>query len=186
MRPTLRSLLAASVAILALWGCRNQSEHGATRKADDPIIVVVFDAGRPADPDSRSSGIRLAVWEDGTVLVASDSLHPDRDMRVGQLSPDGLNSALRDLDRAGFFTQPETFLIAPDSAYIRVTARSTTSTRTHALDTYYQTQIDWWPSVVAALDRLRPTEVRPVSDAATNGTFRGYILAEWWRTTWTR
>src|SRR5690606_14154452 len=154
--------------------------------ADAPIVVVLFDAGRPADPESRSSGIRLAVWEDGTVLVASDPLHPDREMRVGLLEPNELTSALSDLDRAGFFTRPETVLVAPDSSFVRVTARSAATTRTHALDTYYQSQIDWWPAVIAALERLRPAEVRPVEAAATEGTFRGYVLAEWWRTPWAR
>ncbi|MFM9996219.1 MAG: hypothetical protein ACKVU4_10505 [Phycisphaerales bacterium] len=186
MRPAFPSLLTASVVLPALWGCGPRTERGGTATIDAPIVVVVFDAGRPANPSARSSGVRLAVWEDGTVLVAADPLHPERDMRVGQLAPDQLTAALSDLDQAGFFAQPATFLVAPDSDHLRVAARSKGTEQTHSLDRYHQLHADWWPPVIAALEQLRPPKTWPVADAATDGEFRGYILAEWWRTPWAR
>ncbi len=153
---------------------------------EPPTVVVVFDAGRPADPESRSSGVRLAVWDDGTALVATDPLHPANDMRLGNVTPEQLSAALAEMEKAGFFEKEDSVLVAPDSAYVRITARSNGVTRTHLIDSYQQTQAAWWTPVAFALEGLRPTETRPVAEGATDGAFRGYIIDEWWRTAWTR
>lgn len=149
-----------------------------------PAVVVVFDAGRPADPASMSSGVRLAAWEDGTTLIAADQLNPASDLRVGAIAPEQLAAVLQELELGGFFTESDSVLVAPDSAFVRVTARSGSVTRTHMLDAHHQSHAAWWPRAAIALERLRPADTRPIADEATDGQFRGYVLAEWWRTAW--
>ncbi|MBC7771447.1 MAG: hypothetical protein H7210_03015 [Pyrinomonadaceae bacterium] len=154
-------------------------------ESDAPIVVAVFDAGM-GDPAARSSGIRLAVWDDGTVLTCTDPLHPDKDMRVGRLSPQQLAAGLRDLNRAEFFVHPNMSHVAPDSSYLTIAAKSKEGVRTHRLDTYGQSQVHWWPRALAALEKFRPGETRPVREMATQGQFRGFVVDEWWRTPWRR
>lgn len=198
-------VLAVVAGLSALPGCSDPpppppprqgdaaAKHTLSVSANDPTLVVSYDAGMPADPESRSSGVRLAVWEDGTVLAATDPLHPDRSMRVGRLTSEQAAAAWSALDQSGFFAQPDTFLVAPDSAYVKITARSggdeegaAARTHTHSLDTYYQSQTAWWPRVEAALAKFHPDETGDVTAVAEKGVFRGYIVAEWWRTPWAR
>lgn len=152
------------------------------------LVVVTYDARNRAGSGTSNSGIRLAVWEDGTVLRAVDPLHPDKDGRmcVGRLTSEQAAAAWAALGQSGFFSEQDTILVTPDSQHERVSVTLRNVTRTHALDTYHQSQTAWWPRVEAALEQFRPDDTRPVAEDAKDGAFRGFIVAEWWRTPWVR
>ncbi len=172
---------------LALIACNRAAPSPPAPKIaahnPDPVIVVTYDGGM-GDPTIRTSCIRLAVWDDGTALTCTDPLLADGAMAVGCVDPAQLASALADIEAAGFFDHPPISAWAPDSQNYRITARSKGRTRTHGAMTLDQSTPEWWAPCGAAVQTLTVTDTHPISDVATGGVFRGYVMAKWWQTPW--
>jgi hypothetical protein len=155
-------------------------------KGDAPLIVRLFTPGMPPPPCSdRDSGLTLAVWSDGVVLIAADPLRPLRGLRVGQVDPTLVRSALDRVDESGFFWRPQV-VPAVDAAYASVRVTRSGTTARHFSDGSTSGDADWWKLVLSALEPLNPECTRPLSEVLQSGEFRGYVAADWGSTPWVK
>lgn len=193
MRRALRVFPTLLIAAVFAAGCKSSQSSSATTAPSEPILVVVYDGGLPViefdNPDkpmSRSSGVRLAVWEDGVVLFTENPRHPTHDMRIGRLSPAELARANRQLLGTGLHLHPDVSRVFPDGTYVSVRFVHRESVTKHTLYEFEQGWPAWWPQVLSTLESFIPVESQPISKVATDGEFRGYVPHAWFRTPWAR
>jgi len=155
---------------------------GATK---EPQILVEFQAGMTF-PETQTSGVRLVVWGDRSVLYWVDPMHPAKDMRVGQLSESQLEAAWKTVHESGLTTHPDAAYVVPDASSVRVVIQVEGKTHTHWASDYRLTNTGWWSKAEEALAKFRPARSQPVAEVATGGMYRGYDVKEWWRTSWRR
>lgn len=190
MRLAATLLLCVVSNLIFTSGC----ERDAAVQAAPPVqanpqdLRVVFEFIRSRGPvgSPDGSGIRLAVWEDGSVLFGVDPENPENQMRVGQLSAAELELAWKAVRESGLTTRPDTSYLVPDADAIGVVMHVDGRKHSHWFSDYRWAGIDWWPKAEEALAKFRPAISQPVAEVATDGMYRGYYVKEWWRTSWRR
>lgn len=184
MRVAITVLAMFAIGLLCASGC--QRATGVKANPQDLRIVFEFIPSRGPIGSSDGSGIRLAVWEDGSVLFGVDPMNPEREMRVGQLSAAELELAWKAVRESGLTTRPDTSYLVPDADAIGVVVHVDGRKHSHWFSDPRWAGIDWWPKAEEALAKFRPATSQPVAEVATDGMYRGYNVKEWWRTSWRR
>lgn len=158
---------------LCIFSCQDGLNPKPSRQL--PRIVVDFDAGMPADRTTRSSGVRMAVWDYGVVLFGTDEMHSAKDVQVGQLSAAELAEAWKAVRESGLTSHPDVSYVVPDSSSVKVVIQDGERTHTHSLSNYRWANVMWWPDAKAALAKFRPGTSKS-AELAIDGTFRGYFI----------
>lgn len=188
MREAITGLTIVLIGLFGASGCQRDAKMQAVpamnAAAQAPHMYFDYEVAWPMFRTSVSSGLRLAVWEDGIVLFGSDPNHPTKDMRVGQLHPAELKAAWEAVRTSGLTTTPDGCSLAPDDDCARIVHLKDGKTQYWLWGN--PSGADWWPKAEEALAKFRPATSQPVAEVATDGMYRGYNVKEWWRTSWRR
>ncbi len=185
-------IVALSSAAAVLLAAASQDEKAA---AEWPCVAVWHQDGMKAKPND---GLRIAVWEDGTILF---SPRPDRlgeHMLVGRVEKKDVETMLAGLRAAGFWDEHRSDVV-PDSAYTTIAASDGQKRTVHRWHEYllpgfgsdintdkdYRAFVRMWKRTSGAIEALPPIEVRRLSDElGEKRVFRGYIADKPHETVW--
>lgn len=172
--------------------------HLDSTRADPPTFVAFTSPGYPG-PEGPRGGLVLAVWSDGVVLFAADPMAPGKALRVGRIEEQRVGVTSARLSEVGFFDFPEAQHVGMHASSMRLSALQGKQRRTQewdevlpsasgswSLDTSLLTFADMWTRSKAALARLRPAASTPLEQAASGGSFRGYLTEQPYDTPWLR
>jgi hypothetical protein len=163
-------------------------------------VLVRHGRDRPA-PAPDESGLALAVWSDGSILLPAAEADADASLLVGKVDPNDLAAALHSLREAGFFTAERASYAVPDAGSAAILARDGGQFAARiwhgslnpgfggnvGTDADYRSFVKMWKAAESALRSLTPLEVQPLSDYLkqhATDTFRGYRPADPWQTPW--
>jgi hypothetical protein len=92
-----------------------------------PCIALTFDSGMTV-PGEGKGGLRMAIWEDGSVLM-----QPDRSISehilIGNLDGEDLETALQRIVQTGLFSGSREGYIVPDAAFSSLMIRTETESK---------------------------------------------------------
>lgn len=187
-----------SIASVAAFGWPAASQVAPAPKDPRPCIVLVQHGGNaPAD----QSGLRLAVWSDGAVLIPRSDREVGPHLLVGTLDPEEVVSAASTIAEAGFFTTERYGYAVPDGGYAVMLVRTDDASAAHCwheclspgyggninTDLEYLSFVRMWKKAASALGALTPSHVQRLADylaEAQASDFRGYDPTEPWKTPW--
>ncbi|MBA4148986.1 MAG: hypothetical protein H0X66_12790 [Verrucomicrobia bacterium] len=166
-------------------------EIKAVMENDWPVLVHVRRGNR------RTPGpeLKFAYWQDGTVLLRADD---SSRLLVGKVEHPGTWRMWNALREAAFFTTSREGYVVPDASYETIMIHSGNESAVHSwhgvltpnfggnieTDAEYRSFVEMWKQSVAAIAKLTPTQLRPLSEAAKDGTFRGYVVDKPAETEW--
>lgn len=145
------------------------------------------------------SGLELAVWKDGTILVAaSERRLPGQGILVGKVDPKDLETALKQISDAAFFDSwSSRVVVGGGSTSISVEHGDKVATvaRTETLmpgvgvnvsaDPRSRALVRMWRRTRGAIEGISPIELSLLEkQIGKQGTFRGYNLNNPVSTAW--
>jgi hypothetical protein len=182
---------AIAIAILAWFSGAVVSEPND----DDSCIAIWRYRGNIAS----SHGLELAIWKDGTILVAANERSsPGERILVGKVETRDIDEALGRIREAGFFDKWDSPAVV-DAAFtvIHVNAggKAATVARTETLmpgvgvnvsaDPKSRALVRMWRRTRGAIEFISPIELSRLEEkVAATGKFRGYNLADPVKTSW--
>lgn len=165
-------------------------EIEAVMEKDWPVLVHVRSGSRSPGPE-----LKLAYWQDGTVIQANDD---SGQLLVGNAGHPGPWRMWQGLRKAEFFTTEREGYVVPDSRYETIMVHHGSEAAMHSwhgvlkrgfggdieTDVEYREFVEMWKETVAAIEELTPSETRPIFEVAKDGKFRGYVVEEPAETEW--
>jgi hypothetical protein len=163
-----------------------------------PCIALVQHGGN--SPDAQS-GLRLAAWPDGAVLMPRSDRGVGGHLLVGTLDPEEVVSVVETIGKAGFFAVERYGYAVPDGEYAVMLVRTGDVSAAHCwheclspnyggninTDLEYLSFVRMWRKAAGALYALTPSHVQRLAaylaEAQAND-FRGYDPTEPWQTPW--
>jgi hypothetical protein len=166
-----------------------------THPADWPCLAVWHDGGMRRN---ANSGLKLAVWSDGTILLSPREEKPGESLLVGKVDESDVKAMLQAVRDAGFFELGRDYVV-PDSSYATIAVRGDNKAAVHSwhgfllpgfggdlnTDPSYRAFIKVWKRTAGAIESLAPVELHRLSErAGTDTMFRGYVIASPQKTGW--
>jgi len=187
-----------AMAAVAAFGWPTASQVAPEADEPQPCIVFVQHGGNtPRD----QSGLRLAVWPDGTTLIPRSDREVSAHLLVGKLDPEEVVSALSAIAEAGFFAIERYGHAVPDGDYATMLVRTDDASAAHCwheclspgyggninTDPEYLAFVRMWRKAASALQALTPSHVQRLADhlaEAQASDFRGYDPSRPLKTPW--
>lgn len=177
------AILLAAVACLTFAGVEEEDD------SPWPCIVMVYQANSML-PGVGGSGLRMAIWEDGSILM-----QPDRSISehilIGSLDGEDLETAFKSIVQTGFFSGSREGYVVPDAGYSTLMIRTETESKVRSwhgklspgfggnlnTDKEYRRFVKMWKASESTLLALTPVKVERLAQhlkksGATH--FRGY------------
>ena len=131
-RPTRRHVIRA--AAIASVGARTLLAAGqpATQAADWPCLAVWHLGGNREKPNS---GLKIAVWPDGTILFSPRLERVGEHMLVGAAEKADVEEMLKAVRLAGFFEAQRDYVV-PDSSFTTIAVRDGEGSSVHSFHAY--------------------------------------------------
>lgn len=162
---------------------------------DAAPVVVIWRTGGNKLPSP--SGLEIAIWEDGSMLFASNPAEPGKNLYKGKCEREDVRAML-DAIRAAGFAKPSRAWPALCADLTAIHVRLDGQRHSHQWheslnpgfggnindDAEYRAFIRMWKRVRGEVESVAPIEVHPVADPASEPAFRGYDFKEPWRTPW--
>jgi len=195
VRPTTAGVGAA--ILFLILGATLESQDSLP--ADDaPAVVVWRYAGIPGPSERLVSGLELAVWSDGAILIASSRCSAGRYILVGRVEPKEVTELMGRIREEGFLGKWRT--ICPvDAGFTRISVRRgedvVSVAWTECLmpgvsgdltrDSNYRSFVRMWRRTRGAIESLAPIELASLEEqVGKNGVFRGYRVDAPVKTAW--
>lgn len=191
-----------AIAILLCFAICAPCAHS---EADDetpwPCMVLVYHDVGSAPGAGERSGLRMAIWEDGSILIQPEPRWVTEHILIGTLDTRDLAATVSRIAQAGFFSVDREGYCVPSSGWSTLMVRTRTTSQVRSwhgtllpgfggnlnTDEEYRRFVKMWRESESALLALTPLKVERLKTrlARSKGTgFRGYNPADPFGTPW--